>query len=140
MKTLGMIAAGVAVTAVTVLGAGPAQADFTDQVEVTDNGENVEDESFGEYAVSRTEPGSCLVVQNHTGGRVTLRLNYPASGGKWQFRHNQIGVLTHKGKLVTSPSGNWNVRTNPPIRFDWVYDRNMNKRQGCNGSWLLTMN
>ncbi|MFD6108354.1 hypothetical protein ACFWFQ_37530 [Nocardia salmonicida] len=140
MKALGMIAAGVAVTAVAVLGAGPAQADFTDPVEYTDSGENVDDDGFGEYAVSRTEPGSCLVVQNHTGGRVTVRLNYPTSGGKWQFDHDQVGVLTRNGKLVTSPSGNWNVRTNPPIRFNWVYDGKMNSRRGCNGSWVLTMN
>ncbi|MFG1768914.1 hypothetical protein ACGFIX_05050 [Nocardia salmonicida] len=140
MKTLGMIAAGVAVAAVGVLGAGPARADFTDPVEYTDSGENVDDDGFGEYAVSRTEPGSCLVVQNHTGGRVTVRLNYPTSRGKWQFDHDQVGVLTRNGKLVTSPSGNWNVRTNPPIRFNWVYDGNMNSRRGCNGSWVLTMN
>ncbi|MBC7300609.1 MAG: hypothetical protein H5T78_06615 [Nocardia sp.] len=140
MKTLGMIAAGIAVTAVAVLGAGPAQAGFTDPVELTDSGENVEDEGFGENAVNRADPGSCLVVQNHTGGRVTLRLNYPTSGGKWQFNHDQVGVLTRNGKVVTSPSGNWHVRTNPPIRFDWVYDGNMNTRIGCNGSWVLTMN
>ncbi len=140
MKTLGMIAAGVAVATASVLGAGPAQADFTDPVEYTDSGENVEDEGFGEYAVNRSDPNSCLVVQNHTGGRVTVRLNYPTSGGKWVFNHDQVGVLMRNGKLVTSPSGNWNVRTNPPIRFNWVYDGGLNTSRGCNGSWVLTMN
>lgn len=140
MKTLKMIAAGVAVTAMTVLGAGHAHADFADPVELSDSDENLQDEGFAEYAVNRAAPGSCLVVQNHTGKGVTMRLNYPASRGKWQFRHDQIGVLTHNGKVVTSPSGRWNVRTNPPIRFVWVYDATMNRHIGCNGAWLLTMN
>ncbi|MFD3510426.1 hypothetical protein [Nocardia sp. NPDC058666] len=139
MKIAGFIAAGVAMAAV-VVGAAPAQADFTDPVEFTDSGENVEDEAFGEYAVNRTEPGSCLVVQNHTGGRVTLRLNYPTSSGKWTFKHDQVGVLMRNGRLVTSPSGNWSVRTNPPIVYKWVYDGKLNSRRGCNGSWVLTMN
>ncbi len=142
-----MIAVGVAMTA-TMLGAGQAQADITDpaeftdsgEVEFTDSGDNVEDEAFGEYAVNRNEPGSCLVVQNHTGGRVTVRLNYPPSGGKWVFDHDEVGLLMRNGKVVTSPSGNWNVRTNPPIRFNWVYDGKRNNRKGCNGSWVMTMN
>lgn len=140
MKTLGLIAAGVAVTTVTIIGAGPAHADFTDAVEYTDSGENVEEGEYGEYAIDRNNPGSCLVVQNHTGGRVTLRLNYPTSKGKWTFSHDEVGVLTRDGRVVTSPSGRWNVRTNPPIVFNWVYDDNLNKRKGCNGSWVLTMN
>ncbi|GEM33001.1 hypothetical protein AB0H58_20305 [Nocardia neocaledoniensis] len=140
MKTLGLIAAGIAVTTVTIMGAGPAHADFTDPVELTDSGENTEEGEFGEYAIDVNHPGSCLVVQNHTGGRVTLRLNYPTSGGKWQFAHDEVGVLSRKGKVVTSPSGRWNVRTNPPIRFNWVYDDDLNDRKGCNGSWVLTMN
>ncbi|MFC4376617.1 hypothetical protein ACFO5K_21200 [Nocardia halotolerans] len=140
MKTLGGIAAAIAVTVTTVLGAAPANADFTDPVEMTDNGENTEAGGFGEYAVDLHHPRSCLVVQNHRAGRVTLRLNYPVSKGKWTFRHNTVGVLTYKNRVVTSPSGRWSVRTNPPIVFTWVYDANMNTRKGCNGSWVLTMN
>ncbi|MEV0058231.1 hypothetical protein [Nocardia sp. NPDC050718] len=140
MKTLGLIAAGVAATTVTIMGAGPAHADFTDAVEFTDSGENVEEGEFGEYAVDRNNPGSCLVVQNHTGGRVTVRLNYPTSQGKWTFAHDDVGVLTRNNRVVTSPSGRWSVRTNPPIVFHWVYDGKLNNRKGCNGSWVLTMN
>ncbi|MEU3014158.1 hypothetical protein [Nocardia asteroides] len=140
MRTLGLIAACVAVTTASLVGAGPARADFTDPVEYTDSGENTEEGEFGEYAVERNAPGSCLVVQNHTGGRVTLRLNYPTSKGKWTFGHDEVGVLVRDGRVVTSPSGRWSVRTNPPIRFHWVYDNALNNRKGCNGSWVLTMN
>ncbi|MFC4124059.1 hypothetical protein [Nocardia rhizosphaerae] len=140
MKRLGLLAVGLAVTSATIMGAGPAHADFTDQVEVTDSGENEQEAGFGEYAVSRNQPGSCLVVQNHTGGTVTLRLNYPTSRGKWTLRHDSVGVLARNGKVVTSPSGRWSVRTNPPIRWAWIYDGNLNTRKGCNGSWVLTMN
>ena len=80
------------------------------------------------------------MVQNHRAGRVTLRLNYPTSKGKWQFDHDDVGILTRNGKVVTSPSGRWSVRTNPPIVFNWVYDAGRNTSRGCNGSWILTMN
>ncbi|MFB7877236.1 hypothetical protein ACFC06_18435 [Nocardia sp. NPDC056064] len=140
MKTLTTIAAAIAVTTVTLLGTGPAHADFTDPVEFTDSGENVEDGDFADYAIDVANPGSCLVVQNHRSDTVRLRLNYPTSKGSWTFRHDDVGVLTRSGKVVKSPSGRWNVRTNPPIVFNWVYDANLNTRRGCNGSWVLTMN
>ncbi|MGW5314357.1 hypothetical protein [Nocardia thailandica] len=138
MRIVGLIAAGIAAT---VLATGVAHADDTDAVEFTDSGENLPEEDFGgDYAIDRDNPGSCLVVQNHTGKTVTLRLNYPASRGSWRFAHDNVGVLTSNGRVVTSPSGRWHVRTNPPIRYSWDFDRGLNRARGCNGSWVLTMN
>ncbi|MFE3542152.1 hypothetical protein ACFXK0_04160 [Nocardia sp. NPDC059177] len=140
MKTLGMVAAGITVTTVTMLGTGSAGADFTDPVEFSDTIENVEEPGFTDYAIDVDHPRSCLVVQNHRGGDVRLRLNYPASSGQWTFRRNQTGVLYHRDKVVRSPSGRWSVRANPPVDAKWIYDANMNTGKGCNGSWLLTLN
>ncbi|WP_336084728.1 hypothetical protein [Nocardia sp. SSK8] len=140
MKTLGTVAAGIAVTTVTMLGAGPAHAEITDPTQYSDAVENVEEGGFADYAAGRSYPRSCLVVQNHRGGNVHLRLNYPTSKGTWTFGRNQLSLLAYDGKVVKSPNGRWSVRTNPPVKTTWVYDADRNTSKGCNGSWVLTMN
>ncbi|KAF0849634.1 hypothetical protein [Nocardia caishijiensis] len=138
MKTLGLLTAAAAVT--TIMVAGPANADITDAVGFADTTDNGGEEGFSEYAIDVNHPGSCLVVQNHTGGRVRMRLDYPTSRGSWLFDHDDIKIVTRDGKAVESPSGRWQVRVNPPITAVWNYDGNRNTSRGCNGSWVLSMN
>ncbi|MEV0682346.1 MULTISPECIES: hypothetical protein [unclassified Nocardia] len=138
MKTLGLLTAAVAVT--TVMVAGPANADITDAVGFVDTTDNGGEEGFSDYAIDINHPGSCLVVQNHTGGRVRMRLDYPTSRGSWLFDHDDVKIVTREGNAVKSPSGRWHVRVNPPINPVWTYDAKRNTSWGCNGSWVLSMN
>ncbi|MEU0545003.1 hypothetical protein [Nocardia sp. NPDC005978] len=85
-------------------------------------------------------PGSCLVVQNHTGRTLEITLNYPTHSGRWTFAPDEVSVLTSKGRVVTSPSGTWNVHNEPNADGVWVYSEDRNTSKGCNGSWILTLN
>lgn len=91
-------------------------------------------------AAEPTYPGSCLVVQNHTGRTVEITLNYPTHAGRWTFAPDEVSVLSSKGRVVTSPTGTWNVHNEPDAEGVWVYSEDRNAGKGCNGSWILTLN
>ncbi|MEV6771263.1 hypothetical protein AB0N05_21850 [Nocardia sp. NPDC051030] len=85
-------------------------------------------------------PGSCLVVQNHSGTTVDVSLNYPIHTGYWTSYPDDIWHLSDDDIPVTTPNGVWNVELNPSVDSTWVYDSGMNIGIGCNGSWVLTLN
>ncbi|MEV6213989.1 hypothetical protein [Nocardia sp. NPDC051833] len=90
--------------------------------------------------VAEDFPGSCLVVQNHVGHDVEIRLNYPTWGGYWTFVHDQVSVVADADNVViTSPSGAWNFTMNPPAEVVWVFDAGLNTELGCNGSWVASL-
>ncbi|MFF2556573.1 hypothetical protein ACFVUS_36585 [Nocardia sp. NPDC058058] len=87
-------------------------------------------------------PGSCLVVANHSGGPLTLTLKYPEVSGTWNYDDNEqpTVVADEANSIITSPNGFWEVRLDKEVPRDWTYDAEQNSGQGCNGSWLLTVN
>lgn len=111
------VATAATATALTVGLAGPAAADYQG-------------------------PGSCLVVQNHTGNQIELRLNYPTEGGSWTFYpYEDPSLLTDRNdNPIYSPTGEWSVHTEPAIDAAWSYEPGRNSSRGCNGSWIMTIN
>ncbi|MRH88180.1 hypothetical protein GFY24_12120 [Nocardia sp. SYP-A9097] len=87
-------------------------------------------------------PGSCLVVQNRTGAALTVSLNYPEVSGTWNYEPDETPTVLadEANAVITSPSGVWDAHLDHGVGTDWVYDGEQNTSQGCNGSWVLTVN
>ncbi|WP_330178841.1 hypothetical protein OHB26_20195 [Nocardia sp. NBC_01503] len=87
-------------------------------------------------------PDSCLVVANRTGAALTITLNYPVVSGTWNYAVDETPTVLadEADAVVTSPTGVWDVHLDHGVGTDWVYDGEQNTGQGCNGSWLLTVN
>ncbi|MFI1914736.1 hypothetical protein [Nocardia sp. NPDC020380] len=96
----------------------------------------------GDSSGNTDHPGSCLVVQNHTGKNVHLTLNYPTESGYWDYAPDEDATVLsdESNNAITSPSGNWDVQTKPDVSDAWVYDASDSTDRGCAGSWILTMN
>ncbi|WP_067574944.1 hypothetical protein [Nocardia acidivorans] len=87
-------------------------------------------------------PGSCLVVENRTGAALTITLNYPEITGTWNYEPGEVPTVLadEANAVITSPSGVWDVHLDHGVGTDWTYGGEQNTGQGCNGSWLLTVN
>lgn len=85
-------------------------------------------------------PGSCLVVQNHTGYTTAITLNYPTVAGRWTFSPDEVSVITNNNRVIKSPSGVWNIQKDSDVQAVWVYDGDRNTSKGCAGSWVVSLN
>lgn len=119
MKIVSIAAAAIAAGALIMGSAAPANAD---------RGED--------------HPGSCLVVQNHSGSELTVSLNYPVQSGTWTYEPDEVATVLadEANQVITSPSGVWDVHIDRDAQDSWDYDHEQNTGQGCNGSWVLTVN
>ncbi|MFD3594061.1 hypothetical protein ACFWU5_15140 [Nocardia sp. NPDC058640] len=129
MKVHALLIAPVAAITLTFAGAAPAQADgFIG----TDN--------FSAEYTATDYPNSCLIVQNHIGSQLTVRLDYPTGYSHWTIEPEAVVWLDGYDGPVTSPSGNWQLHVYPPVLHSWVFDPYRTRGGSCNGSWIYTAN
>ncbi|MFB8006822.1 hypothetical protein [Nocardia sp. NPDC056000] len=84
-------------------------------------------------------PNTCIVVQNHSGTSLKIRTNYPPGHGVWTYQAEDWGLLLD-GDHQPLKSDGFQLNIDPPTSFSWWYDVSGNRDQGCNGSWILTLN
>ncbi|MFD6108355.1 hypothetical protein ACFWFQ_37535 [Nocardia salmonicida] len=123
MKVSALLATPLVAVALSVVGAGSAQAD---DFVGTDN-----------YAAT-DYPQSCLIVQNHIGDTLTVRMDYPTGYSHWEIDPEQLTWLDWGDSPVTSPSGHWQLHVYPPVQASWVFDTGATRGGSCNGSWIFT--
>ncbi|WP_330178826.1 hypothetical protein OHB26_20105 [Nocardia sp. NBC_01503] len=86
-------------------------------------------------------PGACLVWQNHSGRTLDISMNYPAGhDGAWTVEPGDYGLVSENHVIITSNTGHFNVTLSDSRPTVWNYDPYMNRKDGCNGAWILTIN
>ncbi|WP_446223802.1 hypothetical protein ACTWPB_00555 [Nocardia sp. IBHARD005] len=127
MKVSALLATSLVAVALSVVGAGSAQAD-----------DFVGTDNFADNYSATDYPQSCLIVQNHIGDILTVRMDYPTGYGHWEVAPEEVGWLDWGDYPVTSPSGHWQLHVYPPVQNSWVFDAGATRGGSCNGSWIFT--